>query len=104
MTRPATRYSTSTAAGHWAGGPFRQGIGGYAVAGLGDYMWVPWRRGNPEQQARQRRAGGRAVRGVQTSKAAIAAARKKHRRQALKQLRAGKLTPKQYQKRLKEIG
>jgi hypothetical protein len=67
-------------------------------------VWVPWRLGSPDQQAAQRRAGGRAVRGQVASSAAIAGARKKHRKEALKLLRKGKLTPKQYQKRLKEIG
>jgi hypothetical protein len=67
-------------------------------------IWVPWRLGSPSQQAAQRRAKGRAVKGQVTSKAAIAQARKAHRKKALKELRAGKLTPKQYQRRLRQIG
>lgn len=67
-------------------------------------VWVPWRMGSPTQQAINRRAGGRSVRGQVASSAAIANARKKHRKEALKQLRKGRLTPKQYQKRIKEIG
>lgn len=60
--------------------------------------------GSPTEQARARRSGGRQVRGQVASKAAIASARKAHRKAALKQLRAKKITPAQYRKRLKEIG
>lgn len=67
-------------------------------------VWVPWRLGSPAQQAMNRRAGGRTVKGQVAGKVAIAGARKKHRKEALKQLRAGKLTPAQYKKRIKEIG
>lgn len=67
-------------------------------------FWVPWKMGDATQQARARRSGGRQVRGQVASSAAIRQARSKHRKAALKQLRAGKITPKQYQRRLKEIG
>jgi 3-hydroxyacyl-CoA dehydrogenase len=60
--------------------------------------------GSPAQQAAWRRTGGRPVRGRVASKAAIATARKKHRQKALKRLRAGKLTPAEYQKLIKRIG
>lgn len=67
-------------------------------------IWVPWRLGSPTQQAAQRRAKGRAVKGTMTHNAAINAARKSHRKKALKDLRAGRITPKQYRQRLDEIG
>jgi hypothetical protein len=67
-------------------------------------VWVPWRLGSPTQQAAQRRAGGRTVRGQVAAKAATASARSKHRKEALRQLRKGRLTPKQYRARIKEIG
>jgi hypothetical protein len=67
-------------------------------------VWVPWRTGSPTQQAAQRRAKGRTVRGQVTSKKAIERARKEHRKKAFKELKAGKITPKQYQERLRKIG
>jgi hypothetical protein len=70
-------------------------------------MWLPWRGGNSAEQARQRRAKSKPtgkVKGRVTHNAAIAQARKKHRQAALRLLRAGKITPKQYQERLREIG
>jgi hypothetical protein len=67
-------------------------------------VWVPWRLGSPTQQAAARRAGGRAVKGQVSDKAAISKARKKHRQEALKLLRKGKITPAEYHKRLRKIG
>lgn len=75
-------------------------------------MWVPWRGGHTaREQARLRSqrearkaARGKPKRGREPHPAAVAKARAAHRKQALKALRAGKLTPAQYRKRLREIG
>lgn len=66
-------------------------------------IWVPWRAGSATHQAAQRRTKGR-MSGQVAGKTAINNARKAHRKKALKALKAGKLTPKQYQQKLREIG
>ena len=75
-------------------------------------MWVPWRPGSTAahqraamaRKAAKKRAKGRPVKGITSGKAAAERARKKHRQQALKDLRAKRITVKQYHKRLDEIG
>lgn len=71
--------------------------------------WVPWRGGHTAREQARRKAiraarKPKATRGRVSDKAAQERARKAHRKAALKQLRAGKMTPAQYRKRLREIG
>lgn len=72
-------------------------------------MWVPWQPGSTgREQARikarraARKGGGSG--GQMGHSAAVAKARKAHRKAALKQLKAGKITPAQYHKQLRAIG
>jgi hypothetical protein len=60
-------------------------------------MWVPWKAGQPGQQSR-------GTRGTMTGDQAAAKARQRKRQDAFKLLKKGKITPAQYQAKLKKIG